>query len=141
METPSEWEGQCFCGGVAYRVAGPVKFVAHDHCSICRRISGAAFVTWAGVVAERFTLLRGADVLTRFSSSPEATREFCARCGSHLFFRSTRWPGEVHFTVASVVDARGLEPKAHVFASDACAWCATADDLPRLGGATGLEPL
>ena len=35
----------------------------------------------------------------------------------------------------------GFEPNFHVYYSDRVAWLATADDLPKLGGETGLEPL
>lgn len=136
-------EGQCFCGVVRYRIQPPIKFVAHDHCSICRRIAGAPFVTWFGVKDEaQFELVAGQDKLTTFVSSPEATRQFCGQCGSHLFFRSSRWPGEVHVTLASVTQgAESLVPKAHVFYSDRVPWCAMEDALPKLGGPTGVTPL
>src|SRR5262245_25990984 len=97
-------KGQCFCGKIQYEVQEPFKFIVHDHCSVCRRISGAAFVTWAGVMEEKFRLLKGKDDLKTFASSPEAQRQFCSHCGSHLFFRSKRWPGEIHFTAASLLD-------------------------------------
>ncbi len=133
------WEGGCFCGAVRYRIRGPEKFVAHDHCSMCRRIAGAAYVTWVGVPEPGFELVRGHDALTTFASSAEATRQFCARCGSHLFFRSERWPGEAHVTMASLDDPEGLTPKAHVFASDAVSWIRLDDGLPRFGGESGVE--
>jgi hypothetical protein len=136
------WRGSCYCNAVRYAVRGPVKFVAHDHCSICRRIAGAAFVTWCGFREDRFQLRAGSDALASFASTPDATRGFCRRCGSHLFFRSSRWPGEVHVTLASIHDPKGLVPKAHVFASDRATWCALPDDgLPRLGGTSGTEPI
>ncbi len=39
--------GGCLCGVVRYRIALPPLWVAHCHCSICRRAQGAGFVTWA----------------------------------------------------------------------------------------------
>jgi len=135
------WEGGCYCSAVRYAIRGPEKFVAHDHCSICRRIAGAAFVTWVGVLQGQFELLAGESSLATFGSSPEATRQFCSRCGSHLFFRSTRWPGEVHVTMASLDSTEGLAPKAPVYFSDRATWCVDGDGLPRFGGETGMEPL
>lgn len=138
-------DGACFCGRVRYRIRGPAKFVAHDHCSICRRIAGAAFVTWCGVKENAFELLAGEGDLTTFASSSEAARQFCKHCGSHLFFRSTRWPGEVHVTLATLrVDPgarEALSPKVHVFYSDKAEWLDLDADLPRRGGASGVEPL
>jgi hypothetical protein len=145
MTAPDEHHGSCFCGQVRYRIRGPVKFVAHDHCSICRRIAGAAFVTWCGVKATQFELVAGESELTTFASTPEATRQFCKHCGSHLFFRSSRWPGEVHVTLATLhvtPDAlTALSPKAHVFYSDKAPWMDLTADLPRCGGPSGIDPL
>ena len=141
MTTPATHEGSCFCGRVRYRIAAPVKFVAHDHCSMCRRIAGAPFVTWCGVKEGQFEMLAGEDALTTFASSAHATRQFCTTCGSHLFFRSTNWPGEVHVTLAPLHAPEGLVPKAHVFYSDRAPWLDLDAKLLRLGGPTGMDPI
>ena len=135
--------GQCFCGQVRYQVQTPLQFVVHDHCSICRRIHGAAFVTWGGVVeATSFKLLAGAENLASFKSTPEAERQFCKTCGSHLFFRSSQWEDEIHFTLATITSEITHMPKAHVFFSDKPPWMKLEEDkLPKFGGESGLEPL
>src|SRR5688572_6177768 len=133
--------GSCYCGAVQYRVHGAPKFVAHDHCSICRRIAGAAFVTWAGYTEDRFEILVGEPALTTFPSTEEGKRQFCSRCGSHLFFRGTRWPGEVHVTLATLHDTEGLVPTVHVFVSDKASWHTIGDELQRCGGTSGVEPM
>lgn len=134
-------EGQCFCGAIRYEAKAPLKFVVHDHCSMCRRIHGAAFVTWAGVTESQFKLLQGAEKIQTFLSSPEAIRSFCRACGTHLFFRSTRWPGEVHFTLATVTSKVDRSPQAHVYFSDKVPWLDITDRLPKQGGSSGMEPL
>ena len=123
--------GSCACGAVRYRIALPPRWVAHCHCSMCRRAQGAAFVTWAGADEAGFVLDSGAGGLQRHRSSPEAVRSFCGRCGTPLFFQSTRWPGEVHVTLATLDDAAGLEPQQHVHWSDRVAWVHCGDGLPR----------
>ncbi|HEY5972721.1 MAG TPA: hypothetical protein VIT22_12315 [Pseudoxanthomonas sp.] len=35
-----------------------------------------------------------------YESTPGAERSFCRHCGSMLFFRSGRWPGELHIALA-----------------------------------------
>ena len=137
----ASYDGSCFCGRVRYRFSGAVKFVAHDHCSICRRTSGAAFVTWVGVKEEQLTMLAGEGELTTFASSEGAQRQFCKHCGSHLFFRSKNWPGEAHLTLATVLAPEGLTPTVHVYWSDKAPWLDADATLPRRGGATGVEPL
>ena len=40
-----EWTGGCLCGAVRYRATvGPIRAV-NCHCGMCRRASGAAFLT------------------------------------------------------------------------------------------------
>jgi len=133
--------GQCFCGAIRYEAMAPLKFVVHDHCSMCRRVSGAAFVTWAGVVESQFKLLQGGEKIQTFRSSAEAIRSFCRDCGTHLFFRSTRWPGEVHFTFATVTSKVERPPQAHIYFSDKVDWLDISDGVPKRGGHSGMDPL
>jgi hypothetical protein len=114
--------GSCFCGAVQFRIALPPIWVAHCHCSMCRRAQGAAYVTWVGADEAKFVLESGADVLSRFKSSPPAVRSFCSRCGTPLFFQSTRWPGEVHVTLASLESSAGLEPQSNAYWDDRVPW-------------------
>jgi hypothetical protein len=115
-------QGGCFCGAVRFRIVLPALWVAHCHCSMCRRSQGAGFVTWVGVATERFMLESGADLLKHYQSSASATRSFCGRCGSPLIFQSSRWPGETHVTLASLDDGTGLEPQAHAYWSARAPW-------------------
>ncbi len=128
-------EGGCCCGAIRYRFALPPLWVAHCHCTMCRRAQGAAFVTWVGVDGEKFELLgEEAGRLRSFRSSPAATRSFCGRCGTPLFFESARWPGELHITLASIEPAVAakLAPQAHVHWADRVAWIGDIHDgLPR----------
>ena len=135
-------DGACLCGAVRFRIAVPPKWVAHCHCSMCRRAHGAGFVTWIGVDEKSgFTLLAGADALVSYRSSVSATREFCGRCGSPLFFRGERWADEVHVARAAVAGAVGKAPAAHAFFSDKADWIHVDDALPKRGGTSGTEPL
>ena len=127
-------EGSCLCGALRYRFALPPLWVAHCHCTMCRRAQGAAFVTWLGTDAGRFELIGNAGCLRIYRSSPEATRSFCGRCGTPLFFESTRWPGELHITLGSVEPrlAAQLQPQAHVHWAEHVPWIgAIQDGLPR----------
>jgi hypothetical protein len=118
---------------VRYRIALPPIWVAHCHCSMCRRAQGAAFVTWVGAAEDSFVILSGAETLQRFPSSEAALRSFCANCGTPLFFQSTRWPGQVHVTLASLDSSAGLEPQAHAHWSDRVPWAEwSAHELPKL---------
>ncbi len=76
-------EGGCLCGAVRYRLARLGDDVAHCHCRVCRRASGAAFVTWATVARDDLEV-RGR--VRWFRSSRLALRGSCPVCGSQLFF-------------------------------------------------------
>jgi hypothetical protein len=130
-------EGSCLCGAIRFRFGLPPLWVAHCHCTMCRRAQGAGFVSWVGAAGNRFELLGDAGQLRRYRSSPEATRGFCGRCGSPLFFESTRWPGEMHITLASIDPgvAATLRPQGHVHWSQRAPWIGDIHDgLPRHAG-------
>ena len=114
--------GGCLCGAVRYSIALPPRWVAHCHCSMCRRAHGAAFVTWVGNLRESVRVDAGADLLTAHRSSSGGQRRFCSRCGSMLFFESTHWPEELHVTLGSLDDASGLDPAAHAYWRDRVVW-------------------
>jgi hypothetical protein len=132
MDSTNETNGRCFCGAVRFRATLPSKWVAHCHCTMCRRNSGAAFVTWVGLDADGVAMDAADDALRWHASSAGAQRGFCGRCGTPLFFRSSRWPGELHVTRASFDGPVDREPQAHVFWDTHVDWVHIADDgLPR----------
>ena len=62
-------EGGCLCGEVRYAVDGEIGQVSHCHCSMCRRIHGAAFGTYGAVPKENFRWVSGADSVKTYPSS------------------------------------------------------------------------
>ena len=85
-------DGSCLCGDVHFALTFPSKWVAHCHCSLCRRAHGAAFVTWVGMEDTRVAIDDPHSRLRWYASTPGAERGFCSRCGSTLFFRSATGP-------------------------------------------------
>ena len=75
--------GACFCGENQFEVTQPAVEMHHCHCSICRRLQGAAFVTFAIFPRAGFRWTKGGDLQT-FSSSAQIHRNRCKNCGSHL---------------------------------------------------------
>jgi len=132
--------GRCLCGDVRFHVTSEPRFVAHCHCDQCRRAHSAAFVTWAGFQRDELSLEDGC-ILARFETVTGATRSFCPKCGSTLFYESPRWEGEIHVALGNLTGAVNKAPGAHVYADKAPAWCPITDDLPRYGGESGTEPL
>jgi hypothetical protein len=123
--------GKCLCGAISFAIAFPYKWVAHCHCTLCQQAHGAAFVTWVSVDESQMTLRDAEGLLKWYASSADARRGFCARCGSTLFFRSSRWPGEWHLTRANFATPLDREPQVHAFYDAHVSWFAVNDDLPK----------
>ncbi|MEN8158608.1 MAG: GFA family protein [Myxococcota bacterium] len=133
--------GACLCGAVRFRITPPTLFCAHCHCSMCRRNHGAAYVTWFGIPRDRLVVEAGADQLVRHASSDHGTRSFCGRCGSSLFCESTRHADHVDVVLANLDGPIDRAPEMHVHFDSRASWTDVRDELPRLGGETGVEPL
>ena len=133
--------GSCLCGAVRFRVRLPTLFCGHCHCSMCRRNHGAGFVTWFAVPRVQLEVVSGRDELRRYASSTHGSRTFCGNCGSSLFCESENHPDQVDIPLANVDDPIDRAPQVHVYFDSRAPWVRVADDLPRLGGPTGMEPL
>ncbi|MGE0145038.1 MAG: GFA family protein [Planctomycetota bacterium] len=133
--------GSCYCKAIRFSCTLPSRFVAHCHCNNCRRAHGAGFVTWAGFPDAQFAITDGEERLGHYRTETAATRSFCSTCGSMLFFRSPRWPGEVHVALGALDDPIDKLPTVHVYADRAPVWAPIADTLPRRGGESGTEPI
>lgn len=130
--SPEVMTGRCLCGAVRFRVTPPTLWSAHCHCTLCQRAHGAAFVTWVGAASDRSEILEQEHGdLVWYHSSEQAERGFCRRCGTTLFFRSSRWPGELHCTRASFEGAVDREPAAHAFWETHVAWFPFEDELAK----------
>ena len=123
------YEGSCLCGTVRYRASGPPYNITHCHCTMCRRATGAPFVSWATFYTERFRFVSGHPA--SFDSSENATRTFCARCGTPLTFQNAATPDEIDVTLGSLDHPEAVVPQDHTFVSGQLPWIKLADGLPR----------
>ena len=123
--------GRCLCGAIKFSVRFPTKWVAHCHCTLCQRAHGTAFVTWVSSQTEMFDVSDAESALRWYRSSANAERGFCSRCGSTLFFRSERWPGEVHIARANFGSELDREPQVHSFYDTHVDWFEFNDALPK----------
>jgi hypothetical protein len=124
------FSGACLCKEVQFTYQPPSLWCAHCHCSLCQRAHGAPVVTWVGVAEARFILTRD-NALRWYHSSADSERGFCSRCGSTLFFRSERWPGEIHIVRTNIDGSIDVVPSAHVHCESRADWFPFEDTLPR----------
>ncbi len=122
--------GGCLCGGVKYEITGPVGGVMNCHCSMCRKSSGAAFLSGGPVAAKDFRWVKGEEMLARYESSPGGYRVFCRKCGSSLAGMGTG-DGPVWIALGSLDDDPGVRPWSHIYVGSKAQWYEISDDLPR----------
>ncbi|WP_462137545.1 GFA family protein [Candidatus Mycalebacterium sp.] len=80
-------EGKCLCGAVSFTTSEASPMVGACHCEMCRRWGGGPFM---GINCGSDVSFKGAENVAVFNSSDWAERGFCAKCGSHLFYRIKR---------------------------------------------------
>ena len=137
----TECKGACLCGAIQFRVELPITACVHCHCTMCQRAHSAGHVTWIALPEEQLTIDCGGDLLVRYRSSDHGSRSFCGTCGSTLVCQIDERPDEVDIPLASLAPGSGIEPKLHIFFDDRASWTEIGDELPRLGGASGMEAI
>jgi hypothetical protein len=125
----AEHGGGCLCGAIRFRMTADPLWVAYCHCESCRRHTGSVVATFAGFAESTVSFSEGTPAV--FESSPQVWRSFCGRCGSPISYRSTRFPGEVHFYIGVMDRPEQYLPQAHVHHGERVAWFDTKDDLQR----------
>jgi len=128
MNETLKLEGGCLCGAIRYRATGRPYHLTHCHCALCRRASGAPFVTWFSVPSADFLVAQGEPA--RYRSSPGAVRSFCGQCGTQLTFQRDALPGEIDVTIGSLDDPGMLTPEDHTYVRSRLRWIVTNDGLP-----------
>lgn len=122
-------QGRCLCGSVRYEIDGPVVYVVHCHCSMCRKHHGAGFVTWAVAPASGFRITAGADAIRRYESSPGTHRAFCSTCGSVT--PELAPSGEHVIAPAANLEGDLPAPQLHMFVASKADWYQITDGLPQ----------
>jgi hypothetical protein len=125
--------GGCQCGAVRYGVEAAAHEIYHCHCSMCRKLHGALFATWAIVPRGRLTVIRGQDALATFESSPGVRRRFCRTCGCHLICEIDSDPDFDWFTPGTLDGGahpgHGRGHERHIFVGSKVTWLAVGDGL------------
>ena len=123
------YTGGCLCGRIRYRADGKPSNATHCHCELCRRSSGAPFVSWATFPSADFAFTEGAPA--RFDSSEIAFRQFCPNCGTQLTFQFLGKLQTIDVTLASLDEPESITPLDHIWTRRQIPWIKLADGLPR----------
>ncbi len=122
--------GRCLCGAVAYESSGAPDWMAHCHCSICRKTYGGRCSTALRAPRSGFRWLRGEDEARGYESSPGNVRSFCPTCGSVVPGAPPQAPA-VFLPAGCLQDDPGVRPIAHIFVGSKAPWYDIRDGLPQ----------
>ena len=123
--------GRCQCGQVKDQVQGELKDFSHCHCSICRRIHGAAFVTWGGIARDEFSYVSGEDNVRRYSFSEQADSLSCKTCSSTILVDSKTEADMLYITLGTVDGDIDCPDGFHENVGSKAPWYKICDDLPQ----------
>lgn len=75
-------KGACLCGAVNFDINGELPNLYQCHCSLCRKVTGAAANAATFVRQADFRWLSGQDRITSFQKPTGYRSDFCSTCGS-----------------------------------------------------------
>ncbi|WP_104664176.1 GFA family protein [Ensifer adhaerens] len=120
--------GGCLCGSIRFKARGELRELIFCHCSQCRKQTGLYYA--ATNVQDRDFELEGAENVTWYRASDSASRGFCRRCGSALFWKAD---GSDYTSILAGAFEKPTELKAgyHIFCEDQGDFYEIKDDLPK----------
>ena len=119
--------GGCQCGAVRF-ATGMQPVGAHFcHCRMCQRAAGNVFAALAPVKREH--LKWTAAPPDTFASSSAATRGFCAKCGTPLYFAYNQ-SGWVALAIGAFDEPERVPPTIHYGIESRLSWLHANEDLP-----------
>ncbi|HEU4404993.1 MAG TPA: GFA family protein [Polyangiaceae bacterium] len=120
--------GGCLCGAIRYELAGAPSSASICYCTQCQRQTGSPVPAFASYAVERVTLTAGEP--STYRSSPRAERQFCATCGSSLFWREDG-SGEIDVFAGTLDDPRRLpKPGYALWAVHRAPWVPEFEGIP-----------
>ena len=123
-------DGGCLCGKITYAAEGDISDFSHCHCSMCRKLHGAAYVTFAAVPRKGFAWKTGEDQLRTYASSVAIDRYFCNQCGSQLGCYYQPEPELLYLAMGTANGNPDHPPDYHIFAASKAPWHEITDGKP-----------
>ena len=123
--------GRCMCRAVTWTYSGEITRNLVCHCTDCQRATSAPLTAFLGMKLEQ---LSWAGEIVHYESSPDIFRGFCPSCGTRLYFRSDKWPNEIHVHAATMADPSQYRPDAQTFVGSKAEWLDRLNSIPAHDG-------
>lgn len=126
--------GSCLCGGIRYEYHGSIQEISMCHCAQCRKATGSAYIAVSPVHTSRFKIIKGAELLKAFQSSPNKARVFCSNCGSPIYSKRDDLPEVRRLRLGTVETPFECSNAYHIFVDSKAQWEDIMDGLPKYSG-------
>jgi len=127
------YRGGCLCGAIRYEAEGPPSSINLCFCTQCQRQTGSPLPAFLAVPAANLRLVQGEP--TSFRSSARATRRFCGRCGTPLFWQEEGGDG-VDIFLGTLDDRASVPPPEYaIWAQHRLPWVPALAGVPEYPGA------
>ncbi|NRB70113.1 MAG: GFA family protein [Vibrio sp.] len=122
--------GSCQCKSVQFRVTGDFKRIVNCHCTLCRKMNGAAFSTYVAILTTDFDLISGN--LASCDVTENARKHFCGQCGTPIFNSNPRYAGLniLHLGSLDTESPQELKPEVNIYDESKVSWLDYLSDLP-----------
>lgn len=133
-------EGGCLCGAVRYRLQGEPLMARVCWCRVCQKISANGTVN--AIVPAAALEVHGETA--RYSSVADSgnviTREFCPRCGCHVYAASAANSQFRVIRIGTLDDPSSIRPTHNIWSASAPAWACLDPTLTQVPGQPAPPP-
>ena len=124
-----QFEGQCQCGRLKYRVTGIPVTLFVCHCTDCQRQSSSAFgmALW---IRDPEVSLSGGELkewIRKLPSGKEMACRFCPECGTRIFHQVLGQSQFMSIKPGTLKDTGHLKPAGHIWTSRKQSWLSISD--------------
>ena len=123
--------GGCACGAIRYSSAREPVAMLNCHCKDCQLSSGAPFASGVVVMSTDLAISGTPKAYAvPASSGGQATRSFCAACGTPLFTRSDANAQFTSIRFPTLDEPSAFKPMLDIFTTSAQPWVCLDAALP-----------
>lgn len=135
--------GGCLCQKVRYKISSPPLSQGICYCHQCQKSGGAYGSPLMVLRRDTFECapLELSYCTTKPDQGSEVKRNFCPKCGSHVFAQMVDFPEIVTVKAATLDDFSVFTPEYLVWTQSACLSCTFPSGTPSFPKSAPLEML
>jgi hypothetical protein len=123
------YQGSCACGKVHLVLDGEPKLVFNCHCTICRKMNGSAFSTYAVFARDALRVTEGEVEIRAAEVGTHGIKHFCRSCGTPLYGLHRQAAGICLVTLGAIDTGGALLPITNVFCRSRLPWAFELDRM------------